>query len=100
MAISNLVCDTVKYVNRETNTFTTVPTSAHEPTKTVAPTSDKQNLKISGVDISREKLFTGGLSETASQLQVCDDHYQITIRPGHRGWAGVMKEKLSHFDVI
>ena len=46
LAISNLVCDTVKYVNRETNTFTPVTASAHETTKTVAPTSDKQNLKI------------------------------------------------------
>ena len=59
--ISNLVCDFVKYFNRETNTFTTVPVSTHESTKTVAPTSDKQNLKISGVDSLKEKLLTGGL---------------------------------------
>ena len=57
----------LRYVNRETNTFTAVHTSAHEPTKTVIPFSDKQNLKISGVDSSMEKLFTGGLSETAPQ---------------------------------
>ena len=56
------------YVNRENNTFTAVQTSAHEPTKTVVPFSDKQNLKISGVENSMEKLFTGGLSETAPQL--------------------------------
>ena len=63
-----MVCDSVKYFNRETNTFITVPKSAHESTKAVAPTSDKQNLKISGVDSLREKLLTAGLSETASQL--------------------------------
>ena len=68
LAISNLVSDSVKYVNRETNTFTTVTASAHEATKTVAPTFDKQNLRISGVDSLREKSFTGGLSETVSQL--------------------------------
>ena len=68
LAISNLVSDSVKHVNRETNTFTTVPVSAHESAKIVAPTSNKQNLKISGVDSLREKLLTGGLSETASQL--------------------------------
>ena len=37
-------------------------------TKTVAPTSNKQNRNISGVDSFREKLFTGGLSETTYQL--------------------------------
>ena len=58
LAISNLVSNSVKYVNRETNAFTTVPVSTHESTKTVAPTSDKQNLKIGGVDRLREKLFT------------------------------------------
>ena len=63
-AISNLVSDSVKYVNREINTFTTAPVSAHESTKTVAPTSDKQNLKISGVNSLRETLLIGGLSET------------------------------------
>ena len=68
MAISNLVPDSIKYVNRETKTFTTVPASAHESTKTVAPTSNKQNRNISGVDSFREKLFTGGLSETTYQL--------------------------------
>ena len=68
LAISNLVSDSVKYVDRETNIFTTVPAFAHESTKTVGPTSDKQNLKISGVDSFREKLFARGLSKTASQL--------------------------------
>ena len=68
LAISNLVSNSLKHVNRETNTFTTVPVSAHESTETVTPTSDKQNLKISGVDSLREKLLIGSLSETASQL--------------------------------
>ena len=27
-------------------------------------------------------------------------HYQITIRPGQRGLAGAVKEKLIHFDVL
>ena len=67
LVISNLVSDTITYVNRETNTFTSVLASAHEPTKTVAPTSGKQNLKINSVDSFREKLFTRFL-ETASQL--------------------------------
>ena len=33
---------------------------------------------------------------------VCDDQvqYQITIPPGHNGLAGVMREKLIHFDMI
>ena len=91
LAISNLVSDSVKYFSRETSTFTTVPVSAHESTKTVACNSDKQNLNISSVDNLWEKLLTGGLSERASQL--------ITICPGHSGLAGVMKEKLIHFDV-
>ena len=60
--------DTVNYVNRETNSFTTEAVYAHEPTKTVTLFSDKQNLKISDVDSFREKLFTGGLSETTSQI--------------------------------
>ena len=68
LAISNLVSDSVKYVNRETNIFTTVPASTRESTKTVTPISVKQNLKIRGVDSLRETLFTGGFSETASQL--------------------------------
>ena len=68
LAISNLVSDSAKYVNRETNIFTTIPASTHESTKTVTPTSDKQNLKIRGVDSLRENLFTGGFSETASQI--------------------------------
>ena len=59
LAISNLVSNSLKHVNRETNTFTTVPVSAHESTETVTPTSDKQNLKISGVDSLREKLLIG-----------------------------------------
>ena len=68
LAISNLVSNSVKYVNKETNTFTAVPASPHKSRKTVAPTSNKQTLKISGVDSFMENLFTRDLSETASQL--------------------------------
>ena len=39
LAILNLVPDSVKYANRETKAFTIVPASAHESTKTFAPTS-------------------------------------------------------------
>ena len=95
--------NTVNYVNRETSSFTTEPVYVHEPTKTVALFSDKKTLKISDVDSFREKLFTGGLSETTSKLfQVCNDqtHDHITVRPGHIWLAGLMKEKLIHFDVI
>ena len=103
LAISNLVSDSDKYVNRETNIFTTVPASTRESTKTVTPIFVKRNLKIRGVDSLRGKLFTGGFSETASQLiSLCDDQvqYQITICPEQSGLAGIMEEKFIHFDVI
>ena len=34
------------------------------------------------------------------QVQGDKVHYQITIRPGQSGLAGVVKEKLIHFDVL
>ena len=89
-----MVSDTVKYVNRETNNFTTVPASAYESKKAVACVSDKPNLKISGVD---------NLGKCLPNLfQVCKDqaHYQITISLRHSGLTGVLKEKLIHFFVI
>ena len=34
------------------------------------------------------------------KVQADKVHYQITIRPGQSGLAGVVKEKLIHFDVL
>ena len=53
---------------------------------------------VSGKNCLQQDFQRGLLS--LFQVQGDKVHYQITIRPGQSGLAGVMKEKLIHFDVL
>ena len=51
-------------------------------------------IKISSVDSFREKLFTGGLSETASQLiPVCNDQVQYQYNSSWAQWVSWCNER-------
>ena len=101
MAVSSMVPNPSENVNRETTSFATPPTSSIKPTGSDTSINNKQNIKISGLDGFRQRLLATRISERLpSSFQVQGDkvHYQITIRPGLNGLAGVVKEKLIHFD--
>ena len=61
----------------------------------------KQKITTSGVDHIRERLPKKGVSETAAkQVQDGKHHSQIKNRPGQCGLAGMINNRLMHFDVM
>ena len=61
----------------------------------------KQKITTSGVDHIWERLLKKGISETvAQQVQDGKLHSQIKIRPGECGLAGMINNRLMHFDVM
>ena len=81
MAVSSMAANLFENVNRET-------TSLRLAVWTV---SGKGYL---------QQEFQRGLPSLFIKVQGDKVHYQITIRPGQSGLAGVVKEKLIHFDVL
>ena len=100
MAISNLVSDSVKYVNRETSTFATVPAFAHESTKKSHLLVINKTLRLAVWTVSGKGYLQEAFQRQLPNLfSVYDDQVQnqITIRPGPSGLAGVMKKKADPF---
>ena len=86
MAVSSMVLNPSENFNRETTSFATPPTSSIKPSGSDTSINNKQTLRLAVWTVSGDKV------KGARSI------IKLHTRPGQSGLAGVVKEKLIHFD--